>query len=93
MSSILDQWTEEHAKSVQRVQGVIIDAVLPLKAHVHPLIIAIALIRAARVLLRMADKGDQKKIIPVLNAYLEGRTRPPVDTPTSNLIHLPDRKH
>jgi len=73
----LDQYRHEDFVEMKRIETAIIRALLPFKATSDPLLAVVALTRCLRVMLRLGSKEAQAQLVPVLRAYLEGRTAPP----------------
>lgn len=77
----MEKWSDEDFAKMKLIERAIIDTLLPLVQNINPLLAFYALIRCARVMLRKGDAPAQRAILPVVFAYLEGRTRPPGDAP------------
>ena len=73
----LEKWSEEDFAKMKVVERAVIATLLPLVQNIDPLLALYALIRCARVMLRKGDEDAQRKILPVICSYLEGRIRPP----------------
>jgi hypothetical protein len=74
----LEEFRTADQEKMGEAQAVIVRALLPmLEVGVHPLILVFALVRATRVILRKTSKDEQAQVVPVLFAYLSGRTSPP----------------
>lgn len=88
----LEQYRPEDFEQMKAVERKLVDTLQPFTANTPPVLMVLSLIRCARVILRKCGKADQKRLLPVLTAFLEGRTRQPGDSP---LLWLPDdgRRH
>lgn len=73
----LERWTPDDFARMKLIERAIIDTILPLVQNINPLLALFALIRCARVMLRKGDSDAQKALLPVLAAYLAGKTAPP----------------
>lgn len=74
----LQRFKKVDEEQMNAVGKAIVAACVPfLQNGTNPMLVLLALIRCARVVLRKTSREDQKEILPVLNAYLEGRTQPP----------------
>lgn len=71
--------------AMKDVEKVVVRALLPLRENIEAGLIILALIRCARVLLRLYPKKVQGELLPVLIAYLRGDTKQPSGDPASLL--------
>lgn len=76
----LETFRQEDADQMKAIERVLVQAVLPYRESTNPLLVVIALIRMARTVLRLAEKQDQKAIMPVLIGFLQGRVSPPQES-------------
>lgn len=76
MSDLL-KWRAEDYAEMKVIERAVIATLLPLIQNRNPLLALFALIRCARVLLRKGDTDAQKALLPVVEAYLRGRVKPP----------------
>jgi hypothetical protein len=90
MGQILERYRDVDFEQMKKVEGALIQALLPFKATTDPLLAVLALVRVIRVFLRGAPKPAQKEILPVLIAYLEGRTQLPRTSEESGKLWLPN---
>ena len=74
----LDHWRDEDFVKMKAIERELIEWLLPRVQQVNPLLALYVLIRCARVLLRKGEPEAQRAILPVIEAYLEGKTKPPV---------------
>lgn len=70
-------YDEADDRAMRQVQSAIVQGIVPFSKLVPSWLIALALARCLRVVLRKAPPETQKALIPTLVAYLEGRTQPP----------------
>lgn len=73
----LTRWNAEDYAKMKLIERAIIDTILPLVQNINPLLALFALVRCARVMLRKGDADAQKALLPVVQAYLAGKTAPP----------------
>jgi len=92
MSDIFKRFRQEDADAMKEVERALVQLLLPFRARMPPAVVALALVRCARVVLRLADREDQDALLPVLVHYLQGRINPPgagsillTDTPTDEV--------
>lgn len=90
---LLDNYRESDFEQMKKIEDAIINAVIPFKENTDPILCLLALVRCARVMLRAATKDAQRKLLPVLFAYLEGRTRLPGDTDPAARLWTPSRRN
>lgn len=76
-------------EQMKRVEEAIIKAVLPFKESTDPLLAVLALVRVTRAFLRNGTKEAQRTLLPVLFAYLEGRTQIPGDLNDAGKLWTP----
>jgi len=76
-------------EQMKRVEDAIIKAILPFKDSTDPLLAVLALVRVTRVFLRNGTKDAQRGLLPVLFAYLEGRTQIPGDLNEAGKLWTP----
>ncbi len=62
---------------MRKVQNAVVQTLLPFRERTEPAIVVFALIRCARVLLRLYSRKTQGEILPAIVAYLEGKTTAP----------------
>lgn len=74
--AIFDKFKQAEFDEMKRIEQAIIKALQPFKATSDPLLALIALIRCARVMLRLGDQSAQRQLLPVVEDFLRGRTNP-----------------
>jgi len=84
-----ERYEESDDRTMRQVQGAIVQAIVPFTTLVPSWLIALALARCLRVVLRKAPELTKAQLYPVLFAYLEGRTQPP-GAGRSGLLWTPD---
>jgi hypothetical protein len=72
-----EKWDADDMAQMKKIERAIIDVVLPLIQGVDPLLALYAMIRCARVMLRKGDTHAQRAVLPVIHAYLDGKTTAP----------------
>ena len=82
------QYDEADDHAMRQVQGAIVRAILPFTKLVPSWLVALALARCLRVVLRKAPAGTRAQLLPTLFDYLEGRTQP--SAPASRLLWTPN---
>jgi hypothetical protein len=81
------EFNDERFTQMRAVQGEVVKALLPFRERTEAAIVVFALIRAARVMLRLYPKKTQVELLEAIVPYLEGKAEMP-DTSTSPfLIH------
>jgi hypothetical protein len=73
----LEKFRSEDVDAMKMVEREIVRAVIPFRPRMDPMLVALALTRCARTMLRLCPKNDQKELVPVLKAFLDGRVSPP----------------
>src|SRR5262245_49383169 len=71
-----DQFRQEDADQMKRMEQAIINALLPFKENTDPILGLLALMRCARVMLRAARADAQRQLMPVLIAFIRGDMAP-----------------
>lgn len=84
---MLEEFRQEDADAMKAAEGALVRTLLPLKAHIHPMLLAIALVRCARTVLRLCEKEDQAQLLPLLVAFLNGK----VNKPGDSVLWTPDQ--
>lgn len=84
-----EKFDSADAEAMGRVQSGLVRAILPFQATVPTWLIALALARVLRVIIRKAPKQRQRELLPQITGYLEGRTTQP--GAGEGLIWTPDR--
>lgn len=86
-------FTPENLAQMRKVQGRLVDTLLPFRQHTESALMVFALIRCARALVRLYPKGTRDMLIRLMCDYLQGR-RTPADVrdheapdPAARLIH------
>lgn len=69
----LDKWRDEDFVKMKEIERELIDWLLPRVQRVSPLLALFVLVRCARAILRKSSLETQREILPVVEAYLEGR--------------------
>lgn len=87
-----EHYRPEDFEQMKAVERKLVDTLQPFTVNTPAALMVLTLIRCARLILRKCDRRDQKDLLPVLVAFLEGRTRQPGDP---SLLWLPDdgRRH
>jgi len=80
--------THEDVREMKRFEGAFVQWVLPWRQSTRPGIVAIALARCCRTVLRLCPREEQAELLPLLVAFLEGKTQEPGD---QSLIWTPDQ--
>lgn len=89
MSEALDVYSDDDKREMLRVTRIMVKALMPLKDHIKPLLVAMALLQIARSFVRRMDKEAQKEVLPTLCSYLEGRTQLPDDPSQAGQLWTP----
>lgn len=89
----LEQYRPEDFEHMKVVERKLVDTLQPFTVNTPPALMVLTLIRCARVILRKCDPGDQKFLLPVLIAFLEGKMRQPGDPSLIWLPEEPRRRH
>lgn len=78
---MLDEFREADVEQMRQVQGAIVQACLPfLEGRTHPALVAIALARACRTVLRKAgSRNDRLTLTGIIVAFIEGQHVQPTD--------------
>lgn len=63
-------------EQMKRVEGAVIKALMPFRENTPNGLVLFALIRVARVMLRLSPKKTQKDMLDACVPFLEGKTRP-----------------
>jgi hypothetical protein len=74
----LDRWSDDDFAKMKAVERDLIDFLQARVMDMPPALALFTLIRCARVFLRKGDDESQRALLPVIQAYLEGRVKPPV---------------
>lgn len=90
MGQLLERYKDSDFEQMKKVEGALIAALLPFKATTDPLLAVLALVRVIRVFLRAAPTPARKEILPVLFAYMEGRTQLPTANDQAGKLWLPN---
>lgn len=77
MAGFPTEWRQEDEDLMKAVQKDLVDVLLKYTARAHPLLIIYAMMRCIRTLLRKTTRAEQRQIVPVLTAFLEGKPAPP----------------
>lgn len=77
MAKLFETFRQSDADAMKSVEREIVKTVIPFRERMPPELVAIALIRCTRTALRLAKKNDQKELLPILVAFLEGKIAPP----------------
>ena len=70
----LSHYRQADFEQMKKIEKAIIDVLMPFRESTDPLLVFLALIQITRVILRLADKPDQRTLLRIAAAYLEGRT-------------------
>lgn len=77
MDGALEKLQEaESSETMKVLEQAIVQALLPYRDRVDPLIGVIALTRCLRVMLRAGSLPAQRELLPVIEDYLRGRATP-----------------
>lgn len=90
---VLDTYKPEDVRQMKAVEKTIVQAILPFKENTPTILIVLSLIRCARTVLRLATKEQQKELLPILVAFLQGRTQLPEETGDSPIWTPSSRRH
>lgn len=71
--------------AMKEVEAALTKAVLPFREKTEAALVAFALIRMARVLLRVYPPKVQKELLPVILTYLQGGLKQPAGDPAALL--------
>lgn len=74
------------AEQMRAVQKALIDAALPFRERTEAALVVFACVRIARTMLRLYNPKTQKQLLPVIIAFLEGKTTAP--GVESDFLHL-----
>lgn len=80
--------TSADVREMKRFEGAFVQWVLPWRESTRPGIVAIALARCLRTVLRLCPPQEQRELLPHLVAFIEGKTQEPGDP---SLIWTPDQ--
>lgn len=78
--------------AMKEVEAVLTKAVMPFREKIEAALIVFALVRMARVLVRVYPATVQKQLTPILIAYLQGSTKQPAGDPAALLWTPKDRR-
>jgi len=67
----------EDVGEMKRFEHTFVQWIKPWQVKVSPMMAAIVLVRCARTVLRTCHADDQKQLLPVLTAFLEGKVNEP----------------
>lgn len=81
MSDLFKTFRQEDADAMKSVERAIVKTVIPFREKMPPHLVALALLRCCRTVLRLCKKNDQKELMPVMVAWLEGRVTQPGESP------------
>lgn len=84
----LETFRQEDADQMKRVEKALVKVILPFRAKTPPALVCLALLRCARTVLRLAPVNEQKELMPILVAFLEGRVAPPGE---KSILWTPDQ--
>lgn len=79
------EFNDERFNEMRAVQKEVVLALMPFKERTEAALVVFALIRAARVMLRLYPKKAQRELLEAVIPYLEGKTTMPEESPF--LIH------
>lgn len=85
------KFDDETFRAMKEVEEVLTKAVMPFREKTEAALVAFALIRMTRVLLRVYPVKVQKELMPVVLTYLQGGTKQPKGDPAS-LLWTPREK-
>lgn len=71
------KFDDETFRAMKEVEAVLTRAVMPFREKTEAALVAFALIRMARVLVRVYPVKVQKDLLPAIMAYLQGSTIQP----------------
>lgn len=70
----------EDMEQIQRVEAEVLRALAPFRENTDPALALFALIRCARMLLRSCPPDSHRQLLPVIRAFLEGKSSPDPDS-------------
>lgn len=88
MSDLFKQFRQSDADAMKEVERAIVQTVLPFRERMPPELVTLALARCCRTVLRLTNPNDQKELLPVVIAFLEGKVNAPG---TESLLWTPDQ--
>lgn len=77
MSELFKQFRQSDADAMKEVERALIKVLIPFREKMPPELVTLALVRCCRTVLRLANPNDQKELLPLLIAFMEGRVNPP----------------
>lgn len=91
MANLLEQFRDEDVRYMKAVEKSVITTLMPFRERIPALLVTLALVRCARVMLRLCNKNDQQQLVPILIAFLDGRVSPPagVEQTTDSGLVIP----
>lgn len=75
--NLFKHFRQSDADDMKAVERALVKTALPFRERMPPALVAMALLRMCRTVLRLCNKNDQKELLPVFVAFLEGRINPP----------------
>ena len=77
-------FTNADAEQMKTIERALVATLLPFKGNTEAALVVFALVRCARVMLRLYPEQTKKALLPIMTAYLEGKNQPPGEE--SNLL-------
>ncbi len=77
MADVLKEFRQPDADAMKAVEKAIVQTVIPYREKMPPELVALSLLRCCRTVLRLCNKNQQKELLPVMVAFLEGKVSPP----------------
>lgn len=68
---------DEDALAMKTVERAVVKTIMPYRERIEAALVIFALMRCARVLLRLYPPNTQKWILPLVIAFLEGKSEAP----------------
>jgi len=84
---LLEQYRDIDFDQMKAIERELVAVLLPFRENTDPLLGVIALARVLRTMLRLGPDEAQQKLLPVLVAFIQGKTAPP----GSGRIWMPER--
>lgn len=80
-------FTDEDFRAMRAVQSVLIAALLPFRAKTEAALVVFALVRCARVMLRLYPEKTQRELLTAIVPYLQGQA----SGPRESILWTPER--
>jgi hypothetical protein len=89
MSNLFKTFRQSDADAMKEVERELVKTALPFRERMPPALVAMALLRMTRTVLRLCNPNDQKELLPIFVAFLEGKINPP---DSGSFLWTPDEK-